>query len=97
MKAVPQLALKADSDRVSITERRFGYFPAGFVWRGQLLRVLGVTRCWMSTRHDLVGRPHEFHHFRVSTARGTLVLTHDLHRDQWTVAEAWETEGRAAA
>ena len=85
------------SDTVNVTERRYEYFPARFVWRDQSFLVQAVRRCWTSVRRDLAGRPNEFHHFRVRTIDGTFVLTRDLRRDRWTLAMDSGSESRAAA
>jgi hypothetical protein len=95
--ASPLVLFKSGGDSVNVTETRYKYFPARFIWRGQPTQVQAVQRCWTSFRRDLAGRPNEYHHFRVRTADGTFVLTRDLRRDQWTLAGDAEPEERAAA
>jgi hypothetical protein len=88
---------KSGDEVVSVTERRYEYFPASFVWREQPFQVQSIRRCWTSVRRDLAGRPNEYHHFRVRTTDGTFVLTRDLRRNRWTLATDSGSESRAAA
>lgn len=87
---------RVSNETVKVTELRYEYFPATFVWRGQSYQVSAVRRCWTSVRRDLAGRPNEYHHFRVSTSEGTFVLTRDWQRDRWVIEPDAELERRAA-
>jgi hypothetical protein len=37
-------------DAVEIQEKRFGYFPKVFRWRGKRYYVQAVERCWNATK-----------------------------------------------
>ena len=45
-------------------ERRYGYFPKAFIWRGHRYDVYAVERCWTVSRRRRGGRV-ERHCFRV--------------------------------
>lgn len=45
-------------------ERRYGYFPQVFIWRGCRYDVYAVERCWTVSRRGRGGRV-ERHCFRV--------------------------------
>jgi len=57
-------------------ERRHGYFPKTFVWRGQRYDVYAVERCWTVSRPPLFpphwggGKGVERHCFRVRCSFG---------------------------
>ncbi|MGD2104485.1 MAG: hypothetical protein PVJ55_05140 [Anaerolineae bacterium] len=41
---------------IDVLERRHGYFPKLFAWRGQWYDVHAVERCWTVSRRGLWGR-----------------------------------------
>jgi hypothetical protein len=55
--------IKGD-DVIDMLERRHGYFPKVFAWRGRRYDVYAVERCWTIARRGLRGEI-ERHCFRV--------------------------------
>lgn len=54
---------------IEMRERRHGYFPKVFVWRGHRYDVCAVERCWTVSRRGRGGRV-ERHCFRVRCSFG---------------------------
>jgi len=52
------------AEPIDMCERRYGYFPQAFVWRGCRYDVYAVERCWTVARRGRSGRV-ERHCFRV--------------------------------
>jgi hypothetical protein len=67
-------------EAVEILERRFGYFPRRFRWRGTTYEVVAVERCWTSLRHN----PRLC--FRVRCREGLFELSQDVRLNRWEVA-----------
>lgn len=67
-------------DAVEIQEKRFGYFPQRFRWRGKTHEVQAVERCWTKTGRN----PHLC--FRVRSADGTFDLTQNVKTNIWTLS-----------
>jgi hypothetical protein len=67
-------------DAVEIQERRFGYFPQRFRWRGKTHEVQAVERCWTKAgqRAQLC--------FRVRCGEGCFDLTQHVKTNIWTLA-----------
>lgn len=67
---------------VEMRQRRYGYFPLVFIWRGREYRVQAVERCW-----TLIGRPLgnrvQGHCFRVRCQEGTFDLFQDARSGTW--------------
>jgi hypothetical protein len=74
------------ADAVHILERRFGYFPKRFRWRGRQFDVIGVPRVWCAARRW--PRPAQERRYELLTTEGRFELAHDLLRDAWTVRRA---------
>ena len=75
-------------ETVEMIERRFGYFPRRFCWRGRQFTVLRVERVWCTER----SWPRTIRHrlFAVITGEGTFELRHDLLHNLWSVHRAPE-------
>lgn len=67
---------------VEIQEKRFGYFPHAFMWRGRRYRVSEVVKSWTICRRKRKGRS-ERRCFRVRCEEGIFDLNHDLVVDTW--------------
>ena len=67
-------------EAVEIQEKRFGYFPKRFRWRGQVYDVAAVEHCWTQMR----GTPHLC--FRVKCNEGLFELFQDVRANTWEVA-----------
>ena len=67
-------------EAVEIQEKRFGYFPKRFRWRGKVYAVEAVERCWTSTRRT----PRLC--FRVRCREGAFELFQDVQLNTWEVA-----------
>ncbi|MBI4675593.1 MAG: hypothetical protein HY741_28445 [Chloroflexi bacterium] len=65
---------------VDIQEKRFGYFPQRFRWRGQAHEVQAVKRCWTKA-----GRSAQLC-FRVRCREGIFDLTQHVKTNIWTLA-----------
>ncbi|MGE5140028.1 MAG: hypothetical protein ACM3JD_11240 [Rudaea sp.] len=67
-------------EAVEIQEKRFGYFPKRFRWRGHVYDVEQVERCWttMKSSPSLC--------FRVRCSEGRFDLFQDVHMNSWEVA-----------
>jgi hypothetical protein len=63
-------------------ERRHGYFPKSFVWRGHRYDVHAVERCWTISRRSR-GNRVERHCFRVRCREGTFELYQDVRYNTW--------------
>lgn len=50
------LRLSGARDGIDMLQRRHGYFPRIFAWRGCWYEVDAVERCWTVTRRGLLGR-----------------------------------------
>jgi hypothetical protein len=83
------LVLKGD-DVIHMLERRHGYFPKVFAWRGRRYDVYAVERCWTVTRRGLRGKVERYC-FRVRArsragrrnADGTFEIYQDLQNCTW--------------
>ena len=77
---------------IEMLERRHGYFPKTFIWRGQQYDVYAVERCWATlqwgwTRREKGGK----HRFRVRCSfdsaqdrhEGTFEVYQDIHHNAW--------------
>lgn len=67
-------------DAVEIQEKRFGYFPQRFRWRGKTREVQQVERCWTKT-----GRKPQLC-FRVRSVDGVFDLTQNVKTNIWTLS-----------
>ncbi len=73
-------ARRGTREAVEIQEKRFGYFPKRFRWRGHSYEVGRVERCWTLMR----GHPRLC--FRVSCREGSFELFQDVRANTWEVA-----------
>jgi len=82
---------------IEMLERRHGYFPQAFVWRGRRYEIWAVQRCWTITRRGLRGKV-ERHYFRVRAreAAGQSEKTATLEIYQDLQDSTWYLERRAA-
>lgn len=64
-------------EAVEIREKRFGYFPKAFRWRGKQYTVEAVERCWNVSRCA----PHLC--FRVRCADGVFDLYQNVRDNTW--------------
>ncbi len=62
---------------VEVQEKRFGYFPKVFRWRGKRYDVEAVERCWNATRDA----PHLC--FRVRCREGVFDLHQNVRDNTW--------------
>ena len=79
-------------DMIDMLERRHGYFPKVFSWRGRRYDVYAVERCWTIARRGLRGQVERYC-FRVRVrprsggTRGeeTFEIYQDLQDSTWHV------------
>jgi len=57
------------AEPIEMRERRHGYFPKAFTWRGHRYDVYAVERCWTVSRRRRGGRVDR-HYFRVRCSFG---------------------------
>jgi len=74
-------------NHVTMLERKFGYFPQRFQWRGQTYTVTAQLQCW--TRYTKSGPALKF---RVQTEQGTFDLTQTLKTNEWSACLASPNE-----
>jgi hypothetical protein len=70
------------NEPIDMKERRHGYFPKLFVWRGHRYRVNAVERCWTISRRNR-GNRVERHCFRVRCPEGTFEVYQDVRYNTW--------------
>jgi hypothetical protein len=70
------------SESIDMRERRHGYFPKLFVWRGHRYSVNAVERCWTVSRRG-GGNKVERHCFRVRCPEGTFEVYQDVRYNTW--------------
>ncbi len=68
------------NDAVEIVEKRFGYFPHRFHWRGHTHQVQAVERTWTK-----MGRAAQLC-FRVRCGEGTFDLTQNVKTNIWSLS-----------
>ena len=73
---------------VEVQQKRFGYFPKTFRWRGKRYSVQSIERCWAQRRlgfrkHTLFTKPYLY--FRVRCREGIFDLAQDIHADAWRI------------
>jgi hypothetical protein len=70
------------AEPIQMRERRHGYFPKLFVWRGKRYQVDAVERCWTVSRRKK-GNKVERHCFRVRCPEGTFEVYQDVRYNTW--------------
>ena len=71
---------RTGSESIEMRERRHGYFPKVFVWRGHRYNVHAVERCWTIARQ---GGRVDRHCFRVRCREGTFELYQNVRHNTW--------------
>lgn len=72
-------------ESIEMRQRRHGYFPAEFRWRGHIWRVAQVEHCWTESRQDW-RRTVQRHCFQVRCDNGKrLELFQDVQGNTWHV------------
>jgi hypothetical protein len=84
-------------EKIHMDEKRFGYFPQRFTWRGYRYDVHAVERCWTISRKRLGNRVERLC-FRVrcvadgqedrpgrAVLEGTFNLYQDLNTNTWHI------------
>jgi hypothetical protein len=69
---------------VLMKQKRFGYFPQVFVWRGRAHRIVECRESGTVSRRGLFGRI-ERRYFRVRCGQGTCELFQDLLNNTWHI------------
>jgi hypothetical protein len=78
--------VQTHSEPIEMKERRYGYGPKVFRWRGHRYVVHHVDRCWtLPKRHR---RNEGWRYFRVSCAEGKFVVYQDLEANTWHLSKA---------
>jgi hypothetical protein len=92
--------MSTESDKqaepIEMQERRYGYFPKLFTWRGRQYRVTDVERCWTDSRH---GQEHHCFRVRCSPVIGrgkaseTFEVFQDVRQNTWHLRQ--QADGRS--
>lgn len=72
-------------EAIEMVQRRFGYFPRVFCWRGHCYKVESVDRCWETRQRG--DRPAR-RFFCVQTTTGVFELYRDLQAGTWHLRRA---------
>ncbi len=82
-------------EAIEMMQRRLGYFPHLFLWRGRVYEVDSVDRCWeLGPRKDRPARRC----FRVEAGGATFDLCRDLEAGTWHLRRArWHPGSVTAA
>ncbi|MDY6875128.1 MAG: DUF6504 family protein [Chloroflexota bacterium] len=83
---------RRSAEPIEMRERRHGYFPKAFTWRGRRYYVYAVERCWTVSRRGRGGRV-ERHCFRVRCSSGsaqdrcedTFEVYQDVRHNTWHI------------
>jgi hypothetical protein len=70
------------AEPIEMRQRRHGYFPKVFMWRGRKYSVNAVERCWTVSRRGRGGQV-ERHCFRVRCPEGTFEVYQDIRHNTW--------------
>ncbi len=70
------------AEPIEMRERKHGYFPKAFVWRGHRYEVYAVERCWTVSRRGRGGKV-ERHYFRVRCREGTFEVYQNVQHNTW--------------
>ncbi len=81
------MAWKIYDEAVEMVQRRYGYFPRAFRWRGQRYDVEAVERCWTVNRRGWRGRVQR-HFFHVRCAEGDFEVYQDVRTGAWHLRRA---------
>ncbi len=76
----------ARAEFVEMVEKRFGYFPRLFCWRGRRFEVVRVERVWCEARQW--PRLAQSRRYAILTCEGSFVLEHDPRRNIWVARQA---------
>jgi hypothetical protein len=87
---------KIYDEAIEMQQRRFGYFPKVFGWRGNRHVVQSVERCWTRSRRRWVGVAAR-HFFVVDCTEGRFELYQDTATNTWCVRRARLCRGRLSA
>lgn len=81
---------KGRDEPIEVRERRYGYFPRAFSWRGHSYLVDHVERCW-----TIPGR-HEANDarlcFQVRCPEGRFIVYQDLAANTWHINRSQKPE-----
>ncbi len=77
---------KRGTEPIDMRERRHGYFPQTFIWRGHRYDVQAVERCWTVSRPGWGGRVEQ-HRFRVRCREGAFEIYQDVRQNTWHIQQ----------
>jgi hypothetical protein len=72
-------------EAIDMMQRRFGYYPHLFFWRGRAYEVDSIDRCWEVRRR---GRRAARRYFCVQAGGATFELYRDLEAGTWHLRRA---------
>ena len=71
----------AKVEAIEMRERRYGYFPRTFMWRGHEYNVEAVEKA----ETTFAGAKLNRHYFQVRCAEGVFVVFQDLKANTWHI------------
>ena len=78
------MKIRKPHESILITQKRFGFFPEAFLWRGKVYQVISIEECRTVSRHSLFCRV-ERSYFRARCAEGIFELFQDVLSNTWHV------------
>ena len=90
------MKIKRRGEPIMVTEKRFGYFPNVFQWRGKVYRVVSTEECRTVLRRGPFSRTERLY-FRVRCVEGIFELFQDVLNNTWHVEKVKDARVRAEA
>lgn len=81
---------KAKDEPIEVKERRYGYFPRTFCWRGHSYLVDHVERCWTVPGHREANDGRLC--FQVRCSEGRFIVYQDLLANTWHIDRSEKLE-----
>jgi hypothetical protein len=88
------MKIRKSHESIMVTQKRFGYFPEAFLWRGKIYRVISTEECRTVSKCGLFSRV-ERSYFRVRCAEGIFELFQDVLSNTWHVEKVMSARARA--
>ena len=88
------MKIKRPHEPIIVTQKRFGYFPKTFLWRGKVYRIISTEECRTVSKRSPFIRVERLY-FRVRCAEGIFELFQDVLNNTWHVEKV--KDGRVHA
>jgi hypothetical protein len=90
------MKIKRPAEPIRVTEKRFGYLPNVFQWRGKVYRVISTEDCRTVLKRGPFSRKERLY-FRVRCSEGIFELFQDVLNNTWHVEKVRDAGVRAEA